>query len=219
MLKLFRLGVLLSGRGSNFKSIVEHIKSNFIRNAEIVVVISNKRDAKGLLIARNNGIDALFIDPKDKNRQEYDRLIAEELNRYSVDLVVLAGYMRILSSEFIKQFEGRIINIHPALLPSFRGLHAQKQAIDKGVKFSGATVHFVTDELDDGPIIIQSVVPVMINDTEESLSNRILKTEHKIYPLAIKLITEDKIKIEKNRVICDSLELSDSFYAVNPLES
>ncbi len=215
---MYRLGVLISGRGSNFHSILKSVNSGFITNAEIVVVISNKEDAKGLNIAKENRIDAVFINPKDLSRQDYDKIVADTLIKYRVDFVILAGFMRILSSEFIKTFENRIVNIHPALLPSFRGLHAQRQALEKGVKFSGATVHFVTNELDDGPIVVQSVVPVMDNDTEDSLSKRILKTEHRIYPLAVKLITENRIKIEKNRVICDTEGLDDEFYALNPKE-
>lgn len=216
--KLYRLGVLISGRGSNFHSILKNIESGFIKNAEIDVVISNNENAKGLEIAKASNIDAVFINQEGLSREKYDRLIIGKLKEYNIDLVVLAGYMRILSKEFITAFENRIVNIHPALLPSFRGLHAQRQALDKGVKFSGATVHFVTENLDDGPIVAQSIVPILQNDTEESLSDRILKTEHKIYPLAIKLITENKIKIENNRALSLADEIDEDFYIVNPKE-
>ncbi|WP_022670074.1 phosphoribosylglycinamide formyltransferase [Hippea alviniae] len=215
---MYRLGVLLSGRGSNFKNILNSIKSGFIKNAEIVVVISNKADANGLNIAKENKIDAYFIDPNGKNREDYDKEVVAKLKDYRVDFVILAGYMRILSSYFIRSFENRILNIHPALLPSFKGLHAQMQALKKGVKFAGATVHFVTEELDDGPIIVQSIVPVFDNDDEESLSARILKTEHKIYPLAVKLLCEDKLLVENGRVKIKNAEVPDeNFFITNPL--
>ncbi len=215
---MYRLGVLISGRGSNFHSILKNIRSGFIKNAEIVVVISNNKNAKGLEIAKANDIDAVFIDQNGLSREEYDKVIIGKLKEYNTDLIVLAGFMRILSKEFIVTFKNRIVNIHPALLPSFRGLHAQKQALESGAKFSGATVHFVTENLDDGPIIVQSVVPILQNDTEESLSDRILKTEHKIYPLAIKLITDNKIKIENNRVLSLTDEIDKDFYIINPKE-
>ncbi len=215
---MYRLGVLLSGRGSNFQNILASIKSGFIKNAEIVVVISNKADANGLNIAKENKIDAHFIDPAGKSREDYDKEVVAKLKDYKVDFVILAGYMRILSSYFIKSFENRILNIHPALLPSFKGLHAQRQALEKGVKFAGATVHFVTEELDDGPIIVQSIVPVFDDDNEDSLSERILKTEHKIYPLAVKLLCEDKLSIKNGKVkIKDAETPNKNFFITNPL--
>jgi len=214
---LYRLGVLISGRGSNFHSILENIKKGFVQNARIVVVLSNKEDAGGLKIAKDNDIDAFFIDPKGLKRDEYDKLLIDKLKEYEVDFVILAGFMRILSTGFIETFKNRILNIHPALLPSFKGLHAQRQALEAGVKFAGASVHFVTDELDSGPIIVQSVVPVLSDDTEDSLSERILKTEHKIYPLAVKLLTEDKIKIKNNRIVIKADEIDDNFYIINPV--
>ncbi len=217
-MKLYKLGVLISGRGSNFHAILKKIEDGFIKNARIAVVLSDKEEAKGLKIAKDNNIESHFIDPKGLDREQYDTLLIEKLKKYSVDLVVLAGFMRILSSKFIKSFNDKIVNIHPALLPSFKGLHAQRQALDAGVKFSGATVHFVSEELDSGPIIVQSAVPVLNDDTEETLSNRILKTEHKIYPLAIKLITEEKIKLENDKVVSKAGEVSDSFYIINPKE-
>ncbi len=212
---MYRLAVLLSGRGSNFEIILNAIKNGYIRNGRIVVVISNNADARGLKVAEDNGLDAIFVDPKGKDRETYDREIVGILKKYGVDYVLLAGYMRILSSYFVNSFKNRILNIHPALLPSFKGLHAQRQAIEKGVRFSGATVHFVTENLDDGPIIVQSVVPVYDSDDEDSLSERILKTEHKIYPLAVKLLTEDRLKINNGRVLVDWDE-ADDFYVTNP---
>ncbi len=212
---MYKLAVLLSGRGSNFETILNAIKSGYIKNGEIVVVISNKSDARGLSVARENGLNAVFIDSKGKDREEYDREVVEVIKRYAADYVLLAGYMRILSSYFVRSFKDRILNIHPALLPSFKGLNAQRQAIGKGVRFSGATVHFVTENLDDGPIVVQAVVPVYSSDDEESLSKRILITEHKIYPLAVKLLTEDRIKIDKGKVFVDWDEIED-FYIMNP---
>ncbi len=212
---MYRLAVLLSGRGSNFEAILNAIKNGYIKNGKIVVVISNNKEARGLKVAKDNGLDAIFVDPKGKDRETYDREIVEILKKYDVDYVLLAGYMRILSGYFVNSFKNRILNIHPALLPSFKGLHAQRQAIEKGVRFSGATVHFVTENLDDGPIIVQSVVPVYDSDDEDSLSERILKTEHKIYPLAVKLLTEDRLKINNGRVLVDWDE-ADDFYVTNP---
>ncbi len=214
---MYRLGVLISGRGSNFQSILGNIQKGFIQNAEIVVVLSDKENARGLKIAKDNGIDAFFIDPQGLKRDEYDRLLIGKLKEYEVDFVILAGFMRILSTGFIEAFKNRILNIHPALLPSFKGLHAQRQALEAGVKFAGASVHFVTNELDSGPIVVQSVVPVLSNDTEDSLSERILKTEHKIYPLAVKLITEDKVEIKNNRIVIKADEIDDNFYIINPV--
>ena len=195
-----RIAVLLSGRGSNFMAIHDAILAGKI-NAEIVLVFSNKKDARGLQIAKERGLEILFLNPKDlPSREEYDKKIVEELRKRNVDLVCLAGYMRILTPYFVNQYRNRIMNIHPALLPSFPGLHAQKQALDYGVKFSGATVHFVTEEVDAGPIIIQAVVPVFQYDTEETLSARILEQEHKIYPEAIKLFFDGKLEVRGRKV-------------------
>jgi phosphoribosylglycinamide formyltransferase-1 len=196
-----RLGVLISGRGSNLQSIIDATKKGEI-DAEAVIVISDKKGAQGLERARVNNIDAIFINPKEyKKREEYDRKVVEELNRYKVDLVLLAGFMRIVTSALIEPFRNRIMNIHPALLPSFPGMNAQKQAIDCGVKFSGCTVHFVEEGMDEGPIIIQAVVPVLDNDTPESLADRILKYEHQIYPMAVQLFAEGRLKVEGRRVV------------------
>lgn len=201
MSKKIRLGVLISGRGSNLQSIIDASKAGNI-DAEVVVVISDKKDAQGLESARVNNIDAIFINPKEyKKREEYDRKVVEELKKYNVVLVLLAGFMRIVTSALIEPFRNRIMNIHPALLPSFPGMNAQRQAIDYGVKFSGCTVHFVEEGMDEGPIIIQAVVPVSDNDTAESLSKRILKYEHKIYPMAVHLFAEGRLKVEGRRVV------------------
>ncbi len=196
-----KIAVLLSGRGSNFKAIYNAIKNNEIENTEIAVVISNKENAKGLLFAEEKNIPAIFANPKKFNdRAEYDLYVAKIIDSYQVDLVCLAGYMRIVSEEFVKHFQNKLINIHPSLLPSFPGLDAQKQAVEYGVKFSGCTVHFVDEKVDHGAIILQAVVPVYDDDTEDSLSERILNEEHKLYPKAIKLYLENKIEIHGRKV-------------------
>jgi len=193
--------VLASGRGSNLKAIIDGIKEGKI-NGEVSLVLSNKKEAKALQIAKENGIKAKFFDPSFfETRRGYDIYIAEIIKKENPDLVVLAGYMRILSDEFIEAFEGKLINIHPSLIPAFQGLKAQKQAIEYGAKITGATVHFVSKELDNGPIIIQAAVPILQDDTEESLSNRILEMEHKIYPQAIKWFCDGRILVEGRNVI------------------
>ena len=212
---MYRLAVLLSGRGSNFEAILRAIESGFITNGKIAVVVSDNRQARGLEIARKHNIEAVFFDPKGKSREEYDRVVVDYLKQRDVDFVLLAGYMRILSEFFVRSFKNRILNIHPALLPSFKGLHAQKQALEKGVKVAGATVHFVTENLDDGPIIVQSVVPVFDDDDEESLSKRILKTEHKIYPYAVKLLVEGKLGLKNGRVYIKDTK-KEEFFVSNP---
>lgn len=182
---------MLSGRGSNFKAILDNIKNGFLK-AQIVCVVSDKQ-CSGLEIAKQNNIQTIFLDPRGLSRKEYAKKIIESIMPYEPDLIVLAGFMRILDDSFVDTFEGKILNIHPSLLPLFKGLHPQKQAIEAGVKISGATVHFVTNELDSGPIIIQGAVSVHENDTPESLADRILKVEHKIYSMAIKFIIESKV--------------------------
>jgi phosphoribosylglycinamide formyltransferase-1 len=195
------LVVLISGRGSNLKAILEAIKSGKI-NAKVSLVLSNKKDAKGLEIAKEYGIKTKFIDPSFfETRRGYDIYIAELIKKENPDFVVLAGYMRILSDEFIDAFEGKIVNIHPSLVPAFQGKNAQKQALDYGSLITGCSVHFVTKELDNGPVIVQAVVPVLPDDTEESLSNRILEYEHKIYPQAIKWLVEDRVVVRGRKVI------------------
>ena len=196
-----RIAVFLSGRGSNFVAIHDAIVTEKI-NAEIALVFSNKKEAPGLEIARERNLEALYLNPKEyQSREAYDEAIIQEINRRDVDLICLAGYMKILTSLFCNTFKNKIINIHPALLPSFPGLHVQQKAIDWGVRFSGATVHFVTAEVDMGPIILQATVPVLQNDTEDTLSERILKQEHKIYPEAVKLYFEGRLEIKRRQVL------------------
>lgn len=195
-----RIAVFLSGRGSNFRAIHDAILAGKI-NADIVLVFSNREEAPGLAIARERGLETLFLNPKlFPTREDYDREILRELLKREVDLVCLAGYMRILTPVLCQAYRHRIMNIHPALLPSFPGLNAQRQALEWGVKYSGATVHFVSEEVDMGPIILQAVVPVLQDDTEESLAERILKEEHRIYPEAVRLFFEGKLEIRGRRV-------------------
>ncbi len=179
-----RLGILLSGRGSNFLAIADSVAAGRLA-AEIAVVVSNRPDAPGIALARERGLNAVVLPSKGLDREVYDRTLVAELRRNDVDLVCLAGYMRILSGYFIREFPLRILNIHPSLLPAFPGLDAQHQALAYGVKFSGCTVHFVDEGVDSGPIIQQAVVPVLDGDTVESLSARILEQEHRIYTEAI----------------------------------
>lgn len=202
------IAVLVSGRGTNLQAIIDGVESGYIK-ANISVIISSRKDALALQRARDHGIEAIFIDTQDfwkdkehkeEKRVEYDKKIIAELEKRSVDLVILAGYMLMLSPYFVKKYKNRIMNIHPALLPSFRGVDAQKQALEYGVKYTGATVHFVDAEMDHGPIILQDVVPVYDDDTEETLSSRILEKEHKIYVEAVKLFVEGKLKVEGRRV-------------------
>ncbi len=195
-----RLGILLSGRGSNFEAIADSVGAGRI-DAEIVVVLSNRSEARGLEIARSRGLNAVCIPSKGLDREVYDRMVVEELKKNRVDLVCLAGFMRLLSAYFIREFPLRILNIHPSLLPAFPGLDAQHQALEHGVKLSGCTVHFVDENLDSGPILIQTAVPVLDDDTADSLSARILKQEHRIYTEAIRLVLSRKFRIEGRRVI------------------
>ena len=195
-----RLGILLSGRGSNFEAIADNVAAGRLQ-AEIAAVISNREEARGLEIARQRALPALCIPSKGVSREEYDRRVLLELKNQGVELVCLAGFMRLLSAEFCRAFPMRILNIHPSLLPAFPGLDAQKQALDHGVKISGCTVHFVNEQLDAGPIILQVAVPVLDDDTEESLAARILKEEHRIYSEAIRIILSERWRIEGRRVI------------------
>ncbi|MFQ6069624.1 MAG: phosphoribosylglycinamide formyltransferase [Candidatus Aminicenantales bacterium] len=195
-----RIAVFISGRGSNFKAIHDTILRGEI-NAEIVLVFSNKEDAPGLGIARERNLETLYLNPRVfSSREEYDRTAIHEVKKRGADLICLAGYMRILTPYFCQEFKHRIMNIHPALLPAFPGLHVQKKALEWGVRYSGATVHFVTEDVDMGPIILQAVVPVLEEDTEESLSERILKEEHRIYPEAVKLFFEGRLEVRGRRV-------------------
>jgi phosphoribosylglycinamide formyltransferase 1 len=194
------LGILLSGRGSNFAAIARNVLSGSIP-ARIALVISNREDAAGLERARALGFETRCLPSKGKDRETYDRELAAALRGSAVDVVCLAGFMRVLGPEFIRAFPGRVLNIHPALLPAFPGLEAQKQALDYGVKFTGCTVHLVDEGVDTGPIILQAVVPVLEDDTLETLSSRILKEEHRIYSEAIRLVVEDRVRIEGRRVL------------------
>lgn len=194
-----KLGILLSGRGSNFEAIADNVEKGAL-DAEIAIVISNVAGARGLEVARRRNLKTCFVDPRGKTREVYDREVVALLHESHVDLVCLAGYMRILSPYFIQQFPHRILNIHPALLPSFKGLDAQRQALDYGVKVTGCTVHFVDEGIDSGPIILQSTVPVADDDTEESLSQRILHAEHQLYSEALRLVLEERVQIEGRRI-------------------
>ncbi|MGZ5554174.1 MAG: phosphoribosylglycinamide formyltransferase [Candidatus Aminicenantales bacterium] len=195
-----RIAVFLSGRGSNFMAIREAVERGDI-SAEIALVLSNKADAPGLLRAREWGLETLFLDPKlFASREDYDRAVVGEVESRRIDLVCLAGYMRVLTPALCDALKYRIVNIHPALLPSFPGLHVQQRAIDWGVRFSGCTVHFVAAEVDMGPIILQAVVPVLQDDTEETLAARILVEEHKIYPQAGRLYFDGRIEVRGRRV-------------------
>jgi len=195
-----RLGILISGRGSNFEAIARNIEAGKIE-AEIAVVISNRPDAPGLKIAQDHGLNARSIPSKGLDREVYDRQLVACLQENGVELVCLAGYMRLLSAGFIRQFPGRILNIHPSLLPAFPGLDAQHQALAHGVKISGCTVHFVDEDLDAGPIILQTAVPVEDQDTAETLSARILREEHRIYTEAIRIVLGGRYRLEGRRVL------------------
>lgn len=191
----------MSGRGSNFEALAESIAAARIPNAEIAIVISNREGAPGIERAKARGIATRVIPSKGLEREAYDRQVVAVLNERKVDLVCLAGYMRLLSPYFVAAFPNGILNIHPSLLPSFPGLESQRQALEYGVKFAGCTVHFVDENLDAGPIVLQAVVPVADDDTEEALSARILQEEHRIYSDAVRIVLEGCYKIEGRRVI------------------
>ena len=200
LLKPYKLAVLVSGNGSNLQAIINSIERKEL-DAHLSIVISNTKDAPAMVRAEKHGIETIFIDPANySNRKSYDQALIDELKVASIDLICLAGYMRILGEEFIVNFSRKIINIHPSLLPAFPGLNAQKQAIEYGVKFSGCTVHFVDAGVDSGPIILQTAVPVYDNDCEESLSKRILRQEHYLYPKAIAMIIENKFNFNGRTV-------------------
>jgi phosphoribosylglycinamide formyltransferase 1 len=195
-----RLGILLSGRGSNFEAIADHVQGGRLA-AEIALVISNRPEARGIEAARSRGLTSVVLPSLGVMREEYDRRIVAELQNHHVDLVCLAGFMRLLSTEFCRSFPLRALNIHPSLLPAFPGLHAQRQALEHGAKISGCTVHFVDEQLDAGPIILQAAVPVLDDDTEDTLAARILVEEHRIYSQAIALILSERWRIAGRRVI------------------
>jgi phosphoribosylglycinamide formyltransferase 1 len=196
-----RIGVLLSGRGSNFEALADSIKAGRIPNAEIAIVISNRTGAPGIEKAQARSIPAKVVPSKGLERDAYDRQVAAALSEAKVDLVCLAGYMRLLSPFFVAAFPKRILNIHPSLLPSFPGLEAQRQALEHGVKLAGCTVHFVDESLDAGPIVLQAGVPVRDDDTETTLSERILREEHRIYSEAVRIVLEGRYRIEGRRVL------------------
>lgn len=196
-----QIGVLISGRGSNFEALAASVNAGRIPGAEIAIVLSNREDAPGLDRARARGIPARGIASKGLEREAFDRQIAAALEEKRVDLVCLAGYMRLLSPYFVRAFPNRILNIHPSLLPAFPGLEAQRQALEHGAKFTGATVHFVDEQLDAGRIIIQAVVPVENGDTVDTLSARILVEEHRIYTEAVNVVLEGRYRIEGRRVL------------------
>ena len=200
MAALKKLGILLSGRGSNFEAIADSIDAGLLK-AEIAIVISNRADAKGLDSAKRRGMKAQLIPSKGRIREDHDAEVIAALKGANVDLICLAGYMRLLSPEFVRAFPDRILNIHPSLLPAFPGLDAQKQALDYGVKVTGCTVHFVDEHLDHGPIILQKIVPVVDGDDEGSLSARILQQEHMAYSEAIGLVLSGEVEIKNGKVI------------------
>ncbi len=196
-----KIGILISGRGSNMTALVDAVESGEIPDSEVAVVISDKPTAAGLERARERGVEAVVIERRGRTREEHDAEMIDELRRRGVDLVCLAGYMRLLSKEFIRSFENRIINIHPSLLPSFPGLNVQQQAIDHGVKISGCTVHFVNEDLDAGPIILQRAVEVKDDDTAETLAARILEQEHPAYVEAVRDIASGSVSVVGNRTV------------------
>jgi phosphoribosylglycinamide formyltransferase 1 len=216
-MKTVKLGVLVSGRGSNLQAIIDNIENGTL-SAKLAVVISDQAEAYALERARKHGLAAVHISAKGfkGKREEYDLLLVKELRERDVELVCLAGFMRIITPTLIKAFSNRILNIHPALLPAFPGLHVQKAALEYGVKFSGCTVHFVDEGMDTGPIIIQAVVPILDNDTEDSLSARILRQEHKIYSRAIQLYADGRLTIRGRRVSVSNGEQSADAFLINP---
>lgn len=210
------IGVLISGSGTNLQAIIDAIEAGKL-DARIEVVLSNKGDAHGLVRARKHGIAVEVLDHKAfPSREAYDQAVVDRLRSRGVELVVLAGFMRLLSPVFIKAYSNRIMNIHPALLPSFPGLHVQKKAVEHGVRFAGCTVHFVNEECDEGPIIIQAVVPVFSDDTEASLMARILKQEHRIYPRAIQLYAEGRLTVAGRKVLVDDVAKDETQALVQP---
>jgi len=216
MADLLKLGVLISGNGSNLQSIIDHIEKRSLK-AVIKIVVSNNPDALGITRAKKHGIQIAVLKNADfKSPEDFDSELIKIMKKNDVELVILAGFMRILTPAFLKAFPQKIMNIHPALLPSFSGLHGQKQAFDYGVKFTGCTVHFVDEGVDTGPIIIQSIVPVYDDDTEEILAARILKEEHRIYPQAIQFYAEGRLEIKDRKVKLKSAKKYSSPSLSNP---
>jgi phosphoribosylglycinamide formyltransferase 1 len=206
-----RVAVLISGRGSNMAALIEAAKDKTYP-AEIVVVISNRSGAGGLTVARANGIATEVVDHTTfgKDRPAFESALQAALEKHHIDIVCLAGFMRLLSEGFVKQWQHRILNIHPALLPAFKGLDTHRRALDAGVKVHGATVHFVVPEMDSGPIIVQGAVSVQRNDTEKDLAARVLRVEHQIYPLALRLLAEGRVRVENGRCLVDGIPVPDS---------
>jgi phosphoribosylglycinamide formyltransferase-1 len=196
-----RIGVLLSGRGSNFEALADSVAAGRLPDTQIAIVIANREGAEGIDRAQSRGIATRAIPAKGLEREAYDRQVVSVLREFQVDLVCLAGYMRLLSPYFVECFPQRILNIHPSLLPSFAGLESQRQALEYGVKFAGCTVHFVDENLDAGPIVLQAVVPVLDSDTPEKLAERILREEHRIYAEAVKIVLDGRFRIAGRRVI------------------
>jgi phosphoribosylglycinamide formyltransferase-1 len=214
-MSILKIGVLASGRGSNFQSIIDEIESQKLK-VKIALLITDNPSAFAIERAKKHGIEYLVIKPETfKSRDDFFKNIANELKKREVGLVVLAGFMRIVGKPLLEAFPNKIMNIHPALLPSFPGLHGQRQALEYGVKISGCTVHFVDEGMDTGPIIIQAAVPVLDDDTEESLSERILMYEHKIYPEAIRLFSEDRIEVQGRRVKIKGA-INPEIFLINP---
>jgi phosphoribosylglycinamide formyltransferase-1 len=201
MTKAKRIGILLSGRGSNFEALADSIAAGRIPGAEIAIVISNRDGAPGVERARERGFSARVIPSKGLEREAYDSQVVAALQEAGVELVCLAGFMRLLSPYFVAAYRGRILNIHPSLLPSFPGLESQRQALEYGVRYAGCTVHFVDENLDAGPVVMQAIVPVLDDDTPETLSARILKEEHRIYTEAVRLVLEGRYRVEGRRVV------------------
>jgi len=214
-----RVAVLISGRGSNMAALIEAAKDKKYP-AEIALVVSNRAEAGGLLVAQASGIATEIIDQTTfgKDRTGFERALQGTLEKHRIEIVCLAGFMRLLSAEFVKQWDGRILNIHPALLPAFKGLDTHRRALETGAKIHGATVHFVVPEMDSGPVIAQSAVSVKSGDTEETLAMRVLEVEHRIYPLALKLLAEGRIHIEKGRCLIDGVAVPEAD-ALVPTES
>lgn len=212
-----RIAVLISGGGSNLQALIDGCASGLIPG-EIVLVISNNPDALGLERAKKHHIPTCVIDHRSFTvRASFDQVVARTLDESGAELICLAGFMRVLTSDFVHYYAGRLINIHPALLPAFPGIHVQRQAIEAGVRFSGATVHFVVPEVDAGPIIIQAVVPVLANDTHETLAARILRQEHRIYPLAVRWFAQGRLRLEGHRVHILDGEEDAQMAGINPM--
>lgn len=216
MARQLPIGVLISGSGTNLQSIIDAIDAQAL-DAKIEVVVSNKADAYGLARAQKHNLYTVVLEHKSyPSREAYDQAVLDILQRCGIELVVLAGFMRLLSPLFIKAYSNRIMNIHPALLPAFPGLHVQKKAVEHGVRFSGCTVHFVNDECDDGPIIMQAVVPVFPDDDESALAARILKQEHRIYPRAIQLYAQGRLRVVGRKVIVNHLDKDEKQVLIQP---